>query len=299
MSLRRRSNGYAAATTPPATPKENTQNVVLEHIAIAESTARKYQALFPEIRDCASRELIEDTFSPSPASAVGTASTTAVVQSPMPTESSLRSPHWKFQGHDALLVDVRTSQERKVSMIAGAIDIDNFMEHVLPSLIGNESLTAPRIAHHSPQPEIIIMYCTVGFRSGMEARKLQNEYPSLFQQSINTNNTQEETGTTKIRIGNLDGIVNFANSNVEFASNNANLFGEANHSDANIANNSLLVDPKTQQPTMAVHVYGAPWKNCLSPEVHKVVIFSKSDFVWKSVRVGLRRILLSCKSCWK
>jgi rhodanese-related sulfurtransferase len=56
-------------------------------------------------------------------------------------------------GPKAVLVDVRPEQERRVSQIAGALDLDSYAASTLP-------------------PEaVVVAYCTVGERSGRFARE--------------------------------------------------------------------------------------------------------------------------------
>jgi rhodanese-related sulfurtransferase len=57
-----------------------------------------------------------------------------------------------------ILVDVRTPQERQVSVIPGAVDGDSFEHH---------------FADH--QHKKIIVYCTIGYRSGFYARTLREK----------------------------------------------------------------------------------------------------------------------------
>jgi len=57
-----------------------------------------------------------------------------------------------------ILVDVRTPQERQVSAIPGAVDGDFFEHH---------------LADH--QHKKIIVYCTIGYRSGYYARTLREK----------------------------------------------------------------------------------------------------------------------------
>jgi len=57
-----------------------------------------------------------------------------------------------------ILVDVRTPQERQVSVIPGAVDGDSFEHH---------------LADH--QHKKIIVYCTIGYRSGHYARTLREK----------------------------------------------------------------------------------------------------------------------------
>lgn len=57
-----------------------------------------------------------------------------------------------------ILVDVRTPQERHVSVIPGAVDIDSFERHFADY-----------------QHKKIIVYCTIGYRSGFYTRTLRKK----------------------------------------------------------------------------------------------------------------------------
>lgn len=59
---------------------------------------------------------------------------------------------------DFILVDVRTPQERHVSVIPGAVDADSF----------------ERLFSDYPHKKIIV-YCTIGYRSGFYARTLRDK----------------------------------------------------------------------------------------------------------------------------
>mmetsp|Transcript_18486 Transcript_18486/g.33975 ORF Transcript_18486/g.33975 Transcript_18486/m.33975 type:complete len:318 (+) Transcript_18486:54-1007(+) len=289
------------------------------HSAAAEATSQKYQSLFPEVSPISSLELLHESFSPMPSM----------------SSSTISNPHWRLHGRDVLLVDVRTRPEREVSMIAGAIPLDEFRENVLPSLLSNKNNDefampsessslhknvnnekqkdndSDTISPHSSRPGTIAMYCTIGFRSGMEARKLQREYPSLFGHwgddddggGNNVNNLQERESAS-IRIGNLDGILTFANATLECSeigpkqsitpSSNNN-----KHADLEENSQSLLINPVTNQPTHRVHVYGPSWKQYLSPTRYEAIVFSKVEFAWRGLLVLGQSCCLSCNGCRK
>ncbi len=59
---------------------------------------------------------------------------------------------------DYIIVDVRSAEERNVSIIAGAIDQDYFENN-----------------HHAYQNNKIIVYCTIGYRSGYYAQELRQK----------------------------------------------------------------------------------------------------------------------------
>jgi rhodanese-related sulfurtransferase len=62
------------------------------------------------------------------------------------------------QPEDIALVDVRTPKERAVSMIPSAITLEEFQENL------------DAYADHK-----IVYYCTIGYRSGIEAKKAQKK----------------------------------------------------------------------------------------------------------------------------
>ena len=59
--------------------------------------------------------------------------------------------------HNAVLIDCRTAPERNVSMIEGAISLQEFEKAYRHQ--------------HSNNTVHVITYCTIGYRSGMEARR--------------------------------------------------------------------------------------------------------------------------------
>lgn len=73
------------------------------------------------------------------------------------SSQSLRTLH-EAAPSDYVIVDVRTPQERNVSMIAGAIDQTFFEQNMTD--------------YHEKK---IIVYCTIGYRSGYYAQTLRNE----------------------------------------------------------------------------------------------------------------------------
>ena len=78
------------------------------------------------------------------------------------------------------LVDVRTSPERRVSVIPGSVPLRHFEATVAPAL--SEDAT-------------IVCYCTVGYRSGMACRRLR-----------------ETHGLSSGRVRNLDGVVAYTHA---------------------------------------------------------------------------------------
>ena len=98
----------------------------------------------------------------------------------------------------------------------------------------------------------IITYCTVGYRSGLEAQKLQDQYDIPH-------------GTIK----NLDGIVAYTHACIK----------------EGMDEKECLVDPTTKEATHRVHVFGPTWD--LVPSSFESVMFSKVGTVSNTLAVGL------------
>ena len=116
---------------------------------------------------------------------------------------------WTKEEASFFLVDARTAPERSVSMIEGAMTPTEFEEQLT-----NDSIENKRV----------LVYCTIGYRSGMEARRLQRKYRTL-------------------QIYNSDGIVAYTHAQQK--------------EDAEAA--PPLVDPATGKPTHNVHTFGSMW----------------------------------------
>jgi rhodanese-related sulfurtransferase len=217
-------------------------------------TSQKYHAMFPKVSSLSSQTLINGTLSLNKCA------------------DYTKTPDWHVGGRKALLVDVRSTPERKVSMISGAISLQEFKKDVLPNLID---------ADFDADATDFVFYCTIGYRSGMEIQKLLDEYPILF----GTDNTeQSETncwnrGQSKIQLRNLDGVLNFAN---------------VLRSESSEDMSGLLIDPSTNQPATKIHVYGPSWKHCLCQK-YDPVVFSNIEFALRGLGVLYRSI--SCPSC--
>jgi rhodanese-related sulfurtransferase len=84
-----------------------------------------------------------------------------------------------------ILVDVRTRPEREISMIEGAISLKDFEQTVAPKLLllnDEDDDADPFLSNTSTTntlyiPAIrVVTYCTIGYRSGLEARRLRDKY---------------------------------------------------------------------------------------------------------------------------
>lgn len=74
-------------------------------------------------------------------------------------------------GVRAILIDVRTEKEFYTSTIPGSISLKKFKSDILPRFI-----TTPSSCNNMK----IVMFCTIGYRSGLEALRLMKKYPSVF-----------------------------------------------------------------------------------------------------------------------
>ena len=242
----------------------------------AEATSLKYQSLFPEIPPLSSRDLLHDTFS-----------SHSHAQS---STNNNNTPQWTVHGKKVILVDVRSRPEREVSIISGAISIDKFRNEVLPSLqsLDELQLDDDRTNNNNRQNGIVVAtYCTIGYRSGVEARKLVTDYPFIFSNHDDNNTSHDEEGDKSIQIYNMDGIIPFANSIL----------------DKEIQDNTtlppLLIEPISKQSTNRVHVYGSSWEKYLSTQegVLEPVVFSKIHFMLRGISDIGRSLCLRCGCC--
>jgi len=124
---------------------------------------------------------------------------------------------------DCLFVDVRTPKERAISIIQGAKTLEDFEKELIDDSSG------------LPDNKKIVFYCTIGFRSGMQARHMLRRY----------------TDQLEGKVYNLDGIVAYS---LALAKN-----GETR------SPSCCLVDPETQQPVHQVHTFGAMWNFAVPP----------------------------------
>lgn len=132
--------------------------------------------------------------------------------------------------NDYVLLDVRTAPERKVSIIQGAIPVSDF--------------------HGSANNTIIVCYCTIGYRSGLEATRIKQRWPDAT-------------------VYNLDGIVAFSHA---ITTNNSRL---------------KLVNPSTGETVQTVHTFAALW-NYVDPERFDTISFPVISLPLRLLQVGAR-----------
>jgi len=242
-----------------------------------EAAAHYYQSLFSDVAGVSSRELIKESLHTSS------------------TQSSLVPINWSLRRRRVILVDVRSKSERDVSIISGAVSLDYFKAKILPSLEAKfeDNVDVDHVDNY-PLPDMVVTYCTVGFRSGLEACKLMHDYPTLFESWTAENETSCEN--KKTLIGNLDGILAFANASRSLELEYQN---EASTDDVNLSSlQPLIIDCQTNTATNRVHVYGSAWKVYLSDEYYEAITFSRIEFAWRGIMVLVRSCLSSSsKTC--
>ena len=120
-----------------------------------------------------------------------------------------------------------------------------------------------------------------------------HDYPTLFESWTAENENSCEN--KKTLIGNLDGILAFANASRSLELEYQN---EASTDDVNLSSlKPLIIDCQTNTATNRVHVYGKAWKVYLSDEYYEAITFSRIEFAWRGVIVLVRSCLSSSKTC--
>ena len=151
---------------------------------------------------------------------------------PMMSSKELIERQERDDASKLVLVDVRTQPERQVSMIPGAIALDEF-EATLET---------------TESPVTVITYCTIGYRSGFEARRLRQKYsiPQVYS---------------------LDGILAYTHAP---------------------SSSLIQIDAKTMEsvPTSRVHTFGFIWKNCANPD-YEISMYGFPSFLGRMMQVGV------------
>jgi rhodanese-related sulfurtransferase len=177
-----------------------------------------------------------------------------------------------------ILVDARSKAEQKVSMIPNAITLIQF-EANLNSSTGADAdadADAGTSLEYPSASEVVVTYCTIGYRSGLEAQRLRHKY--------------------HLNVKNLDGIVGYTHAcaqlqNQEATEGNPNGIVKGENSNTH---SYALVDPNTQQPTTKVHVFGSVWD--VASDDFQTVWFSKFDMVLRGIGVGVKAFLGAFRS---
>jgi rhodanese-related sulfurtransferase len=152
---------------------------------------------------------------------------------------------------DYVLLDARTAAERKVSIIQGAITVSDYQRGEKGGGSGSKTTT------------VVICYCTIGYRSGLEGTRLQQLYPEAT-------------------VYNLDGIVAFSHAIHQLTATTATATATASN-DNTITNDDhlhsssspphrQLVDPATGETVHTVHTFASLW-NYVDPDQYDSVHF--------------------------
>jgi len=159
-----------------------------------------------------------------------------------------------------VLVDVRTEAEKNVSMISGSISLQAF-ENDFHTLATTEDTD-------------IVFYCTIGYRSGMEAARICDEY-----------------NIDRGRVYSLDGIVPYTHALKSHRSSDTSNVGCASESTASKPSGEMNLITPSGEKTKNVHTFGNEW-NCVDMEFNPIS-FGTVSLLVHTFAVGLR--LLSYK----
>jgi rhodanese-related sulfurtransferase len=174
-------------------------------------------------------------------------------------------------GAKVVLVDVRSDPERQVSMLEGAVTKEQFHQR-------HHELTKNDDAS-------VVTYCTIGYRSGLEARRISLLYPHL-----------------KDRVWSLDGVVSLTHALGRTLEAQQTCCRERIE-DSTIQDSQndpvtgwkrgplLFVNRQTGTPTNHVHTFGAMW-GCVDDQNFKAVHFS-----FPEILVHLLQVCLAITTC--
>lgn len=173
-----------------------------------------------------------------------------------------------------LLVDVRTKDERDISVIPGAISMKDFKTQM-------KSIDKKKTQHHNLN---VITYCTIGFRSGLQAQHIQNKYKLGYG-----------------RVHSLDGIAAYTHAITEVLPKPMTL----NHSRPQtikesmnliVISNNSLVTPSGHETTH-VHTFGNIWSNTVDQDHgYHATFFKPIRFILESAKVGVLTLRLSAST---
>ena len=230
-----------------------------------------------------------------------------------------------------VLIDARSRAEQKVSMIPNAITLSQFESNLRRNLkhptsrrtrgatTGTSTMNQDQqdndpFVDPSATSEIIVIYCTIGYRSGLEAIRLRDKY------NLNVKNLDGILGYTHAcaqlkedqeskaiatfsskaigtETNDHDDCTHSSNSTSNCNNNNSNNGVDSNCGDKYHA---CLIDPKTKQATTKVHVFGSAW-DIASDDV-QTVWFSKFDMALRGIGVGFKAFVGGISSlfrhCW-
>jgi rhodanese-related sulfurtransferase len=224
-----------------------------ERKAVNQEMVKKYHAMFPKIPTMTSEELVahwkeidrfEDERDDSQNSSDSDDDT---LDASFEEDENSPSP--------LLLIDVRTKAERNVSMLQGAVAME---DHETTRWI-NKYVHEFDGKHKGGKPTIVT-YCTVGYRSGREAQWLIDDLTSTYGIEIGKS----------VDIKNLDGILAYS-----FVEDAPPLLRPCRKG----SSDSFM--------TRRIHSYGKEWSEAVDPSFETVHFDSKPKMAMHLVRTGL------------
>ena len=238
-----------ARISPSDIPEKEQQQEVTakeQRLAANQEMVEKYHAMFPKVPSMTSKELVarwreidkmEDEKDDSDDSDQVIIKNTAEQPGPL------------------LLIDVRSKAERKVSMIQGAVAMEDlettrWMNRYVHNFDG---------VHKGGVPTIVL-YCTVGYRSGREAQWLIDDLYSTYGIEIGK----------AVEIKNLDGILAYS-----FVKDAPPLMSPCKKG----SSDSLM--------TRRIHTFGREWAEAVHPSFDVVYFDSKPKKALHLIQTGL------------
>jgi rhodanese-related sulfurtransferase len=239
--------------------------------------ARSYQKRFRSVQCLSSEDFLQRNYYHHP-------STT--------TEAAAEATTTTLDADDVVqvvLLDARTAPERNVSIIQGAVPVADYYNNIhnhnhhhqgRTRRGGNDNGDSGNEVNNGTQPTIIICYCTIGYRSGLEATRLQRLCPDAT-------------------VYNLDGIVAFSHASISYnhCRRSRKESAAGSHDDAADAvddqhhhQHYQLVDPATGASVRTIHTFASVW-DYLDPDHYDGVHFPLYSLPFRLFQVGARLIV--------
>ena len=166
-----------------------------------------------------------------------------------------------------ILIDVRTQPERDISMIDGAVSLKQFEHEIAPSLAQKKD----------DRQTLVVTYCTIGYRSAIEARRLRDKY-----------HLQD-------RIYHLDGIVAYTHA-----------LAELEDDQQQTTEKSEIVHPeglgnegapaRTVKGAKKVHTFGFVWN--VAHDNFEATHYSLPILLVRLAQVGGTVVIRKCQRLW-
>jgi rhodanese-related sulfurtransferase len=181
-----------------------------------------------------------------------------------------------------LLIDVRTAAEQAVSVIPGSVSLQQVSQR------GSNSESAATVQLLLRQDTTVVTYCTIGYRSGMEATRLLHRYPTLEGRIYNLDgivaytylSSDKESSATHDECSPLSPISVPAKKNTTKISDTQQEQNKRSHD---------LVDPVTNKTVFTVHTFGSMWS--LADPVYTASHFSTPQLAVRLGQVGGRVVI--------